>query len=197
MHTLGHLALRSEHPLFGCWLSLYAVGLGLPCHSHQVALLQDAGFSLELASSITGMSLGMSMGGRFVVGWISEYRSNPHTLLAVCLVMQAVGLGFLFFMSSLGTWVLILVVPFFGLGFGGLVVLWPLTVGHNFGLKAFGVIAGVMGTVAVSVTGALGPIALGAIYDTTGSYDGALVLCIGMFLLGAGVAMVTPSPPPK
>jgi MFS family permease len=93
--------------------------------------------------------------------------------------------------------VLILVVPFFGLGFGGLVVLWPLAVGHNFGLKAFGTIAGVMGTVSVSVTGALGPIALGAIYDTTGSYDGALVLCIGMFVCGAGVALVTPAPLPE
>ncbi len=190
-------ALRT--PTF--WLLAIAlccgIGAAMSFNAHQVALLQDAGFSLELASSITGMSLGMSMGGRFVVGWVSEYRSNPHTLLAVCLVMQAVGLSFLLFMDALGTWVLILVVPFFGLGFGGLVVLWPLAVGHNFGLKAFGTIAGVMGTVSVSVTGALGPIALGAIYDTTGSYDGALVLCIGMFVCGAGVALVTPAPLPE
>ena len=170
------------------------IGAAMSFNAHQVALFQDEGFSLELASSIAGISLGMSMGGRFVVGWISEYRSNPHTLLALCLVVQAVGLSFLLFMSTLGTWVLLLVVPFFGLGFGGLVVLWPLTVGHNFGLSAFGVIAGVMGTVSVSVTGALGPIVLGAIYDTTGSYDWALVLCIGMFVFGAGVAMVTPPP---
>ena len=173
------------------------IGAAMSFNAHQVALLQDAGFSLELASSIAGTSLGMSMGGRFVVGWMSEYRSNPHTLLAVCLVMQALGLSFLLGISALGTWVLLLVVPLFGLGFGGLVVLWPLTVGHNFGLSAFGVIAGVMGTVSVSVTGALGPIVLGAIYDATGSYDGALVLCIGMFVCGAGVAMVTPSPPPS
>ena len=173
------------------------IGAAMSFNAHQVAFLQDAGFSLELASSLAGISLGMSMGGRFVVGWMSEHQSNPHTLLAVCLVMQAVGLGFLLWMDSLGTWVLILVLPLFGLGFGGLVVLWPLTVGHNFGLSAFGVIAGVMGTVSVSVTGALGPIVLGAIYDTTGSYDDALVLCIGMFVLGAGVAMVTPSPPPR
>ena len=76
----------------------------------------------------------------------------------------------------------------------GRLKLWPLTVGHNFGLHAFGVIAGVMGTVSVSITGALGPIVLGAIYDATGSYDWGLIVCISLFLLGAGVAKVTPSP---
>ena len=195
--TLG-AALRT--PTF--WLLSLAlccgIGAAMSFNAHQVALLQDAGFSLELASSIAGIALGMSMGGRFTVGWISEYRLNPHTLLAVCLAVQALGLGFLLFMPSLGSWVLVLVVPLFGLGFGGLVVLWPLALGHNFGLNAFGTIGGVMGTVAVSVTGALGPVVLGAIYDTTGSYDWALVVCIGAFVIGAGAAKLTPvSHPPE
>ncbi len=179
--------------LLGLTLSC-GIGAAMSFNAHQVALLQDAGFSLELASSITGASLGLSMGGRFVVGWTSEYSHHPHTLLAVCLVAQMLGLSFLLFLDMLGGWVLVLVVPFFGLGFGGLVVLWPLTVGHNFGLHAFGVIAGVMGTISVSITGALGPIVLGVIYDTTGSYDWGLIVCISLFLLGAGVAKVTPSP---
>jgi sugar phosphate permease len=185
-----------------CTPTFWFLGLALCCgigaamsfNAHQVALFQDAGFTLEWASSVAGISLGMSMGGRFVVGWTSEYTRNPHLLLVFCLVMQAIGLSLLLSLDTLGTWILIGVVPLFGLGFGGLVVLWPLVVAHDFGLHAFGTIAGVLGTVAASFGGALGPIVLGVIYDRTGSYDWALVLCIGTFLVGAGIARATPTP---
>ncbi|MBI3302100.1 MAG: hypothetical protein HYZ72_08505, partial [Deltaproteobacteria bacterium] len=82
----------------------------------------------------------------------------------------------------------------FGLGFGGLVVLWPLTVSHDFGLRSFGAIAGVVGTVALSLGGALGPVAAGVIYDRTGSYQWAFLLCIGTLLVGAGAALAATTP---
>lgn len=180
------------------WLLSVALCLGLMAamsiNAHQVALLQDAGFSLELASTIAGSALGMSMGGRFAVGWASEYVRHPHNLLAVCMLGQALGIGLLLYLNSLGVWVLALFVPLFGLGFGGLVVLWPLVIGHNFGLRSFGTIAGVVGTVAASGGGSVGPVVVGAIYDGTGSYQWALVLCMSALLLGAAIAFVTPAP---
>ena len=58
------------------WLLSVAFCLGvmaaLAIHAHQVAFLQDAGLTLELASTIAGATLGMSMGGRFFIGWASE-----------------------------------------------------------------------------------------------------------------------------
>ncbi len=124
------------------WLLGVAFGLGLMAATaittHQVAFLQDAGLTLEVASTIAGVTLGMSMGGRFAVGWASEHSRHPHHLLSVCLVMQAAGIGLLLYLDSLGLWVLAFFVPLFGLGFGGLVVLWPLAVGHDFGLRSFG-----------------------------------------------------------
>jgi MFS family permease len=96
--------------------------------------------------------------------------------------------------SSLGLWVLAFFVPLFGLGFGGLVVLWPLAVGHDFGLCSFGTIAGVLGTVTLSLGGALGPVVTGAIYDSTGSYHWAFLLCTGILLMGAGVAVAATEP---
>jgi len=174
----------------------FCLGLmaGGAVHAHQVAFFQDAGYSLELASTITGISLGMSMAGRFLAGWVSEHIRHPHAILAGCLCMQAAGIGVLLFLESLGFWALTLFVSLFGLGYGGMIVLWPLIVGHDFGRQAFGAIAGVLGTLGLSIGGALGPVIAGVLYDNTGSYDWAFLSCVGAFLAGAGAAVVAPEP---
>ena len=207
--TAPHAPLEPEHevrdwtlrqalatPTF--WRLGAAFCLGLMAagavHAHQVAFFQDVGYSLESAATITGISLGMSMAGRFLAGWVSEHVRHPHTILAGCLVMQAAGIGVLLLLESLGFWALALFVSLFGLGYGGMIVLWPLIVGHNFGRQAFGAIAGVLGTLGLSIGGALGPVIAGVLYDNTGSYDWAFVSCVGVFCMGAGAAVVAPTP---
>ena len=180
------------------WLLGVSFCLGLMAaaavHSHIVAFLQDAGLSLEFASTIAGVTIGMTMGGRFFVGWASEHARHIHWLLSLCLVLQAIGVGFLLRFDTLGFGALVGFVPLFGLGYGGLVVLWPLAVGHDFGMRAFGAIAGMVGTVALSLGGAAGPVIAGAMYDSTGSYFLAFLLCVGVFLIGAAAAFITTEP---
>jgi MFS transporter, OFA family, oxalate/formate antiporter len=180
------------------WLLGVAFCLGLMAALaitvHQVAFLQDAGLTLESASTVAGVTLGISMGGRFMVGWASEHTRHLHPVLSLCLVMQAAGIGSLLCLSSLGFWAVVVFVPLFGLGYGGLVVLWPLIIGHDFGLRAFGAIAGSLGTVAASLGGAVGPVVAGVIYDQTGSYFWAFMACTVVLLLGAGAALMTPEP---
>jgi sugar phosphate permease len=182
------------------WLLGVAFCLGLmsalAVTAHQVAFLQDTGLTLESASTIAGVVLGMSMGGRLAVGWASENARHLHAILSLCLVIQAVGVGSLLSLDILGFWAVAVFVPLFGLSHGGLVVLWPLTVGHDFGLRSFGAIAGVLGTVAASLGGAVGPVVAGAIYDSTGSYQGAFYLFIALLLVGAGAAWVATEPQP-
>lgn len=180
------------------WLLGMSFCLGLMAaaavHTHLVAFLQDAGLSLEFASTIAGVTVGMTMGGRFFVGWASENARHIHRLLSLCLVLQAVGVGFLLRFDTLGFWALAVFAPCFGVGYGGLVVLWPLAVGHDFGMRAFGAIAGMVGTVALSLGGAAGPVIAGIMYDRTGSYFLAFLSCAGVFLVGAVVAFVTTEP---
>jgi MFS family permease len=180
------------------WLLGVSFCLGLMAaaavHAHMIAFLQDAGLSLEFASTIAGVTIGMTMGGRFFVGWASEHARHIHWLLSLCLVLQAIGAGFLLRFDTLGFWALTVFVPCFGLGYGGLVVLWPLAVGHDFGMRAFGAIAGMVGTVALTLGGAVGPVVAGALYDRTGSYFMAFLSCTGVFLIGAVAAFVTMKP---
>jgi len=104
------------------------------------------------------------------------------------------GAGLLLRFDGLGFWALVGFVPLFGLGYGGLVVLWPLVVGHDFGTRSFGAIAGMVGTVALTLGGAAGPVVMGAMYDKTGSYFLAFLLCVVVFLVGATAAFVTTKP---
>lgn len=170
--------------------------VGLAMIAHQVAILQDAGFTLESASVIGGVTLGMSMGGRLAVGWASEHARYIHLMLSLCLLMEAAGIGFLLYLHTLGLWAVTGFVLLFGLGYGGLVVLWPLVIGHDFGLRAFGAIAGVLGTVSASLGGAVGPVLAGAIYDSTGSYHWAFFVFIAVLLVGAAAAWATTEPSP-
>lgn len=179
------------------WLLGIAFCLGLMAAlsiaAHQVALLQDAGLTLEFASTIAGLTLGMSMGGRLMVGWASEHARHLHPILAGCLVMQAVGIGILWG-APLGFWSITGFVALFGSGYGGLVVLWPLAIGHDFGVRSLGAIAGVLGSVSAGIGGSVGPVLIGAMYDRTGSYESALLLCGGLFLTGACAAWLTTEP---
>jgi sugar phosphate permease len=180
------------------WLLGVAFCLGLMAAlaviAHQVAFLQDTGLTLEGASTIAGIALGVSMGGRFVTGWVSERARHLHPVIALCLAVQAVGVGLLLCLDFLGFGGVILFALLFGSGYGGLVVLWPLTISHDFGLRAFGAIAGTLGTVAASFGGAVGPVLVGALYDHTGDYFWGFLACAVMLALGAGVALVTPTP---
>jgi MFS family permease len=162
--------------------------------AHQVAFFQDSGLTLEAASTIAGLAVGMSMGGRYIVGWTNDQGRHPHTLLCCCLVMQAVGVGLLLSLDMLGFWATGAFVLLFGLGYGGLVVLWPLTIGHDFGMRAFGAIAGALGTMAASLGGAVGPVVVGALYDHTGNYFWAFLACVGAFLLAAVAAWMATEP---
>jgi MFS transporter, OFA family, oxalate/formate antiporter len=182
-------------PTFWLLGATFCLGImaGAAIHAHLVACLQDAGSTLEAASTIAGVTLGMMMGGRFMVGWASEHTRDLHVSLSLCLVLQALGAGLLACSRGNG-WMLAAFVPLFGLGNGGLIVLWPLTVGHDFGTRSFGAIAGMVGTVALSLGGAVGPVVVGAMYDNLGSYTLAFVSCAVVSLLGAIVAFVTMAP---
>jgi len=76
----------------------------------------------------------------------------------------------------------------FGLLFGGTTPLTALIIGRIFGMKAYGVIYGFFQTV-ICLSGFIGPISMGYIYDVTGSYRlGFTGVSVG--LLCASVSML-------
>jgi MFS family permease len=92
-----------------------------------------------------------------------------------------------------GTSMAWLAVIVFGLCFGGIGALIPLTVTEAFGIRYFGSILGTISMVGVLPV-VIGPLMAGIIFDRTDNYDLAFGITIVIFMVGA-VFMTLASPP--
>jgi MFS family permease len=76
-------------------------------------------------------------------------------------------------------WMLYLFAVVYGLGYGGFAAVCSPLVADFFGLKALGAIFG-LANMASSIGGALGPLTAGRIFDISGSYHWAFILCAAL-----------------
>jgi MFS family permease len=154
---------------------------------HLVALLDDAGLSSQAAANYWALAVGISAAGRLGFGILSD-RSNPKYLIAGTHGLHGVALAIVsVFFLSMGIQSAGVLLPFsilYGLSLGGAAVLLPVVVARCFGLLHFGKVLGLlMSGFALGVVA--GPIAAGKIVDATGSYQLALAIFIGAFILSA------------
>lgn len=148
---------------------------------HLVAFLGDRGFGDQTAATVLGITVGVSVSGRFLFGLVSD-RINKRHAMAVALVGHAVAVLFLMKIDLSGA--LAAFVLTYGLALGGGAVVMPLLVGECFGLLSFGKILGLI-MLSATLGAAAGPILTGRIYDVTGSYDVAFILHVAAFLTAA------------
>jgi OFA family oxalate/formate antiporter-like MFS transporter len=153
---------------------------------------QEVGFTSQETAFFYGLTVGFSMVGRLLFGWLAD-RWGVVLLMVVGLLLLAAGpailelllmrlglreAGLLWFYS----------IPF-GIGIGGCAVLFPMLVGRCFGELHFSKIMGfVMSGFAIGIIVGI-PVA-GRIFDVTGSYEWVLILCGVALLLSTGLASV-------
>jgi MFS family permease len=174
-----------------------AIGLGLG-NAGAVAIIVHAvpfftksvGVSDGLAAaSMTAMIL-MSLGGRFGFGFIAD-QIDKRIVMGAAYAMLA--LGVLLFATVYEPWQIILVLPLFGLGWGGIIPVRPALQAEIFGLRSFGAIQGLVFTIA-TLGGLVGPVFAGWMYDQTESYRLAFVVLAATGFVAAPL-FVTLRPP--
>jgi len=146
---------------------------------------QEAGFTPQLAAFFYGLTVGFSIVGRLLIGWLGD-RWSPKLLLAACLLLLALGpavIELLFLRLGLREanlfW--LYAIPF-GIGIGGNAVIMPVLVGRCFGELHFSKIMGLMMSgFAVGII--IGIPVGGWIFDHTGSYEWVLIMCTGVLCL--------------
>ncbi len=158
---------------------------------HQVAYLQDLGFSPMTAATALGLMVGMSIIGRLVCGVLGT-RFEGRYLVAACLALMAAGISVLMTVNSLPF--IYLYTTLCGIGYGGILVLVPVILGAYFGRAHYARIFGWTAPI-MAVFGAGSPLVAGFIYDTTGSYTPAF--WIALALLGVGMVCALLARPPK
>jgi len=133
----------------------------------------DLGISAASATSILITISGVSIVGRIVIGSAGDRIGNKMAIIISSLLMLA---ALLWLLLARELWMLYLFSIVFGLAYGVLILMAPL-VAWLFGLKSHGIIFGVV-DFSATIGGAIGPVLLGSVFDVTGSYQTAFVICI-------------------
>ena len=180
--TTVRQALRSS----AFWRMALAVGLGnlgavaiivhqVPYFTGSVGLSQGAA-----AASVTAMLM-VSIGGRFGFGYMSDLVDKRFVMAAAYALLA---LAVLLFATVYEPWQILLALPLFGLGWGGVIPTRPSLQAEVFGLRAFGAIQGLVFTVG-TIGGLIGPVFAGFMYDQTESYRLSFVILAAFGFLAA------------
>ncbi|HKA52290.1 MAG TPA: MFS transporter [Candidatus Binatia bacterium] len=155
------------------------------CITHLAPLLTDQGLSAQQAAAALMLFSAMGAVGRVTTGYLLDRL--PPRLVATSYFL-AVVLGLLAALGSSDERLALLFAAMLGIGFGAESDLMPYLTARYFGLKSFGEIYGwIFGAFAFGAV--LGPFLMGWIFDTTGSYQLALLILIPATALGAGLML--------
>ena len=158
---------------------------------HQVAYLQDIGYSPIVAATTIGLLSGMSIIGQLTSG-VLGIRFEGRYLAAACLAGLAVGITILMNVRTLPLIYLHTIVS--GVSCGGIMVIMPVLIGAYFGRANYAQILG-WTTPITTIFSAGSPLLAGFIFDNTGSYTPVFI--IALVFLGVGLVCALLAQPPK
>jgi MFS family permease len=157
--------------------------------AHLAPMLSEHGLTprdVAFTASLLGVS---SVIGRFILGWLLDYLRGSYIAVASLL---AAGAGMLL-LSHASTFSAAAPAAFIaGLGAGCELDLIPYMLRRYFGLRSFSTLYGLIYTV-FAVSGAIAPLIVGHIYDTTGSYTGILNIFCAVTLIAAVAMFALPA----
>jgi MFS family permease len=131
---------------------------------------------LQVPRSTAGLIAGgltiFSIPSRLCFGWLAD-RFDQRWVAAVAGGLMAIGMFLLCFANQ--SWVMILFLVLFPVGYGGANVLRGTMIQSYFGQAAFGRLIGLL-LGASAIGGIIGPTFAGYLFDTTGSYTFTWIL---------------------
>jgi sugar phosphate permease len=166
---------------FGFMLMFYGM---IGWNVHQIPFYESKGISRTTAALIVSLSAGASIIARLTMGVIADRFERFEVAVAFLLGLLVAAMAILLISTSPPAIAIFLLFWVIGASAGPMVE--SLVLIKAFGVTHFATILGAM--LVVETTGQiLSPSLAGAIYDSTGSYDGALVMFMTAF--GAGILL--------
>jgi len=132
---------------------------------YQVPIMRSAGLGTATAASIAGLRGIAQLGGRIPIGRLLR-RHHTNTLLATALVFLAIAA--LVINGSQWVPVALVFAVLAGLGIGAFIPLQGIRSEELFDRTSLGTTMGLLASISMTA-GAIGPVAAGAITDTTGT----------------------------
>ncbi len=176
------------------WVLLAAQVLSLaslmPILFHQVAYMQDKGFSLGDATLAATTLAGFAILGKIVYGTIVE---RVHVRWVLALSMIPAGLSVLLLVAGSSVEFLIAYAVVHGLTMGGFMPLMNVALAQYFGRQHMGAIRGAF-TPLANIVGAVSPFAVGWMWQLFGNYDIAFMMAGAGWFLGGVVVLLAAQP---
>ena len=130
-----------------------------------------------------------SIAGRIAFGRLSDViGTKPALIISFALL----SIDFMWLMIAREAWMLYLFAAVFGIAYGTIEVLQSPLLAELFGLKSLGSILGA-NTAFAAIGFTIGSVLAGHIFDTTGSYNIAFLICIAMGLIGTILNVFLPT----
>ncbi len=153
---------------------------------HLVPHATDIGVSADVAATILSIIGWVSIMGKIGLASAGDRLGNKR-IMVIVLILASV--AFLLLQLASGLWILYLFAAVFALGYGGEVAVRSPIMADFFGLRAHGAILGLV-SLASCLGGAIGPLVAGRIFDISGSYYWAFVLCTAFSIVGLILVML-------
>lgn len=153
------------------------------CAIHMVAMLTDHGIAAQTAALGTSLLGAAVLIGRVGTGYLLDRFFAPH-IAAGFFCSAAIGIGLLWMGSSAG--IAFAGAFLVGLGLGAEIDIIAYLVSRYFGLHFFGQIYSLV-FASFTLSGAVGPLLMGAGFDRTGSYQWPLAALFIATMAAAGL----------
>lgn len=140
----------------------------------------DLGISLVNAANVLAIIGVTGIAGRLFMGSASDKIDIKSSIIFVFIVASII---LLWLQLAQELWMFYLFAIIFGFAYGGLSALQPLLIARYFGLSSLGII---LGTLSFSFTtgGAAGVFLAGYMFDITGNYQLAFLVCASLGFVG-------------
>ncbi|MFC2019275.1 MFS transporter, partial [Chloroflexota bacterium] len=146
---------------------------------HIIPHATDVGITEINAANIIAIIGGGGILGRIALGIIAD-RVGAKRSMVICFAVIALAFPWLTVSSEL--WMLYSFAAIFGIAYGGLITLLSVITAELFGLAALASIMG-FSIFAATLGGAAGPVLAGSIFDASGSYNLAFLICMAMAVI--------------
>ncbi|UCE86725.1 MAG: MFS transporter [Deltaproteobacteria bacterium] len=150
---------------------------------HQLAFLREPLGAHGAALAVSTAAFG-SAAARLVIGGIFADRVEKRRLGVALFLVQAVAL--VAYTIAPRPWLLFPIALVFGFTIGNIYLLQALLAGELFGQVSFGTAFGLLQLI-TALCGALGPLALGLLFDALGGYAAGLRILAGIAVFAAAV----------
>ena len=174
--------------MFGTIFFSWAVCLSI-IMVHSVIHAIGLGITPASAANILAIIGIAGIAGRIAFGRLSDVIGiKPALIISFALL----SIDFMWLLVAREAWMLYLFAAIFGIAYGTIEVLQAPLMAELFGLNSLGSILGA--SAAFASTGfTIGAVLAGYIFDTTGSYNIAFLICIAMGLIGTILNVLLPT----